>query len=165
MIQGTMIAMLLFMPGAMLGQDFNRMVDSLLTGTVEVIYPQELSQLMEREKRPILLDAREKDEFSVSHIPGSRWVGYSEFNAGKMDVGKDAEIVVYCSVGYRSERVGEQLKDQGYRNIRNLHGGIFGWKNSGYDVVDSSGNQTNKVHAYDKSWSKWLQKGEKILDE
>ena len=71
-------------------------------------------------------------------------------------------IVVYCSLGIRSEKISEKLKAEGYSNVRNLYGGIFEWKNKGFEVFDSEGKETEKVHAYSKSWSKWLKNGEKI---
>ena len=79
-------------------------------------------------------------------------------------VDKETTIVVYCSVGYRSEKVGERLKKAGFKKVLNLYGGIFDWVNKGFPVYDNSGNQTKKVHAYDKSWGKWLTKGEKIYE-
>ena len=46
----------------------------------------------------------------------------------------------------------------------NLRGGIFDWVNMGYPVYDKEGNETQKIHAYDKSWGKWLIKGEKVYE-
>lgn len=145
-------------------QNFDQMVDDLLSRSVEVIYPDSLQKIMEDRKLKIL-DARERSEFDVSHIKGAEWVGYDDFELNRVKADKNDEIIVYCSVGYRSEKVGEKLKDAGYKNVHNLYGGIFGWKNDGNDVVDSNGHATEKVHAYNKSWGKWLTSGEKVLDE
>lgn len=70
--------------------------------------------------------------------------------------------MVYCSIGVRSEQIGEQLKQVGYSNIKNLYGGIFEWKNTGNTVVDSLDNPTEKVHAFTKTWGKLLRKGNKV---
>jgi hypothetical protein len=69
---------------------------------------------------------------------------------------------VYCSVGYRSERIGEKLLKLGYTDVVNLYGGIFEWKNQGLDVYNSSNYPTDSVHTYNKSWGKWLVKGIKV---
>jgi predicted sulfurtransferase len=74
-----------------------------------------------------------------------------------------ASVVVYCSVGYRSERVGEHLLAMGFKDVKNLYGGIFEWVNNGQAIVDRNGKFTNQVHTYNKSWSKWLEKGIKIF--
>jgi len=112
-----------------------------------------------------ILDAREKEEFEVSHIKNSIYVGYNTFSAEKVTskiVDKNVPIVVYCSLGIRSETISEKLKDAGYTNIKNLYGGIFEWVNKGYKVYDSSQNETHKIHAFSKHWAKYLSKGEQV---
>ena len=115
----------------------------------------------------ILLDARETEEYNVSHLETAIHVGYDDFDINsvtKQIKDKSAVIVVYCSLGVRSEDIGEQLKKAGYTNIFNLYGGIFEWKNKGYSVYNSEEKLTEDVHAFSKAWSKWLLKGNKIYD-
>jgi len=115
----------------------------------------------------VILDSREMEEFEVSHIPSARYVGYKTFSSEVITSSipdKDTPIVVYCSLGIRSETISEKLKKVGYTNIQNLYGGIFEWKNKGYPVVDTDGKETENVHAYSKVWGKWLNKGVKVYD-
>ena len=77
---------------------------------------------------------------------------------------KNKEIIVYCSVGYRSERIGEKLLDMGYTKVYNLHGGIFDWKNQSQIVVNDLNLPTDSVHTYSKAWSIWLHKGIKVYE-
>ena len=115
----------------------------------------------------ILLDARETEEYNVSHLEDAIHIGYDDFDINsvtKQIIDKSAVIVVYCSLGVRSEDIGEQLKKAGYINIFNLFGGIFEWKNKGYSVYNSEEKLTEDVHAFSKAWSKWLLKGNKIYD-
>lgn len=110
----------------------------------------------------VFLDARERPEFDVSHLPGARWVGYDDFELSRVKgIPKSATIVVYCSVGYRSGKITGRLRKAGYTNVRNLYGGIFEWVNTGLAVEDAKG-PTPRVHAYDKDWGRWLRKGEKV---
>ena len=110
------------------------------------------------------LDARARNEFDVSRIKDAQWVGYDDFSLDRVkNVPKDQEIIVYCSVGYRSEKVSEHLIKAGYTNVHNLYGGIFEWKNQGNIVVDSANFETEKVHAYNKVWGVWLKEGEKVF--
>lgn len=115
---------------------------------------------------PILLDARQEKEYNVSHLQNAIRVGYDDFKIKetlkKLPKKKDAKIVVYCSLGIRSETVAYKLIQAGYTNIYNLYGGIFEWKNANFQVKDTLGNTTEKVHTFNKSWSKWLKKGEKV---
>ena len=114
-----------------------------------------------------ILDSREIEEYEVSHIPSARYVGYIRFSSKAISSSipdKDTPIVVYCSVGIRSETISEKLKKAGYTNIHNLYGGIFEWKNKGYPVIDPDGKETENVHAYSRVWGKWLNSGVKVYD-
>jgi rhodanese-related sulfurtransferase len=112
--------------------------------------------------KTIYLDAREAKEYVVSRIPGAIWVGYDNFDMKRVKANKNQKIVVYCSIGFRSEKICEKLIASGYKKSSNLYGGIFEWVNQGKPIVDSKGVSTNKVHAYDKIWGIWLNKGEKV---
>lgn len=115
------------------------------------------------ERTPVLLDARPAEEYDVSHIPKARRVGYDDFDLAKVkDLPKDTAIVVYCSVGYRSGKITDQLVKAGFTNVRNLYGGIFEWVNTGHVVVDDSGERTDRIHTYNKNWSRWALKGVKV---
>ncbi|MFN0176865.1 MAG: rhodanese-like domain-containing protein [Saprospiraceae bacterium] len=111
----------------------------------------------------IFLDAREPREYAVSHIAGAISIGYDHFDLENLptNLPKDHRIVVYCSVGYRSEKVAEKLQKAGFTNVSNLYGGIFEWANQGLPLVNHKG-VTNEVHAYSRSWGIWLKKGKKI---
>lgn len=111
----------------------------------------------------VILDARELEEYQVSHLLKSRFVGYNNFDLDNLkDLSKDAPIAVYCSLGIRSEDIAQKLRQAGYRNVFNLYGGIFQWKDKGFPVFDQNGKKTEKVHAYSEKWAKYLQNAEKI---
>lgn len=104
----------------------------------------------------LILDARERNEFELSHIPGAIWVGYDDFNFDRVsNLGDDKPVVVYCSVGYRSEKVGQKLQEK-FSTVYNLYGSIFEWANRSYPLVDKEGEPTQILHTYNKRWSKWV---------
>ena len=78
------------------------------------------------------------------------------------DIPKNATIVVYCTIGVRSEQVGARLKKMGYTNVYNLLGSIIEWVNQDNSIIDSGNNPTKKVHVYTDDYGKWLTKGEKV---
>ena len=113
----------------------------------------------------VLLDTREKSEYTVSHIKGAIYAGHETFkvsNISETIKDKDTPIIVYCSLGVRSEQIGKKLQKAGYTNIQNLYGGIFDWKNKNYPVVNTQNKETDSVHVYSKEWGKWLLKGKKV---
>ena len=117
-------------------------------------------------KNVYLLDARELNEYQVSHINQAMYVGHEKFSPktiAKANMQKQDTIVVYCSIGVRSEQIAEKIKALGYTNVYNLYGGIFDWKNKGGVVVDEQNNATENVHTYSKDWSSYLVKGKKIF--
>ncbi|MCI5055831.1 MAG: rhodanese-like domain-containing protein [Flavobacteriales bacterium] len=140
------------------GAAYGMMLKGLLSHSVNEITVPELR----KEKEVVLLDARELREFEVSHIKEALFVGYDNYDLSVLDeVPKEKRIVVYCSVGYRSEKIAEKIKALGYQDVSNLYGGIFEWKNQDGLVVNDRGH-TEDVHAYDKVWGVWLKKGRKI---
>lgn len=140
---------------------YDLMLKTLLSRKAPEISVQKASE----PNNSIFLDARAKKEYEVSHIKNAIWVGYDSFNIKPLEtISKDREIIVYCSVGYRSEKITEKLIKAGYKNVRNLYGGIFEWVNQSKPIFDSSDNLTLKIHAYNYMWGVWLNKGEKIYD-
>ena len=138
-------------------------LNQLNKGSVPYIQPKEVQQ----DSALVLLDTRKKEEFEVSALPGAHWVGYQQFDLEEFEKqwpDKSTPVVVYCSVGVRSEDIGEELMEAGYTQVRNLYGGIFLWKNQDLPVVDSLQQQTQRVHAFDKRWGKLLTKGEKVYE-
>ncbi len=129
--------------------------------SIEYVSVEELKKM----NGALLLDTRQKEEFEVSHLKNAFWTGYKEFDIDlltKKFPEKDTTVVVYCSIGVRSEDIGEKLKKAGYTNIKNLYGGIFEWKNKGNTVYDSTNTETERVHAFSKQWGKLLTKAEKV---
>ena len=138
---------------------YNILLRKLLNHNVPEITVDSLQKIV---NDVVLLDARESNEFKVSHITNARFVGYNNFNIDSVEImDKNTPIVVYCSVGYRSGKVAEKLIEKGFLNVQNLYGGIFEWKNNNNKVVDENG-VTDDVHPYSKSWGVWLKKGKKV---
>jgi rhodanese-related sulfurtransferase len=108
----------------------------------------------------LLVDVREPDEFATSHIQGARNVPLdgaapADFAAAFADVPKDREIVLYCSVGYRSSMAAERLHELGFEAVHNLEGSIFEWANDGRPLVDAAG-PAERVHPFDAEWARFL---------
>jgi rhodanese-related sulfurtransferase len=133
--------------------EFDKKVASWLSFTVPTISPDSLKHISDA----VILDAREKSEYNVSHIPNAIYIGYNAFEKKTLEtIAKDKPIVVYCSIGYRSEKIGEKLQKLGFTKVYNLYGSIFEWVNRGNEVVDNQGKVTKKVHTFNRNWSKWV---------
>lgn len=107
-------------------------------------------------QQPILLDARSEAEYTVSHLKQSQRIDPNQPDlAAFTGVSNDTPIVVYCSVGYRSARIAEQLGQAGFSRVYNLEGSIFQWANEGRPVCKND-RPTMLVHPYDTLWGRLL---------
>lgn len=138
-------------------QDIDAALENMLQHSVPVISTEQLTQIQSDEE-VVLLDSREEDEFKLSHLPQSLWVGYETFDLSTLaDIPKDKKIVVYCSIGVRSEKIAEQLVSAGFSDVYNLYGGIFAWANENKPLVNHHQQPTRNVHGYDQKWAKLLE--------
>lgn len=122
-------------------------------------------QNLKQNNKVVVLDSRELIEFKVSHIKGAILVGYDDFKLSSLpeSVNKNTPLVVYCTLGVRSGVIANELIERGYRDVKNLYGGISEWKNKDYVVVDSTQTPTENIHVYSKKWGKWLTKGNPVF--
>ena len=116
-----------------------------------------VEELKKNKQEYILLDARSKQEYEVSHIPGAIWIGENDYKMEDFaQLNQSKPVVVYCSVGYRSQLAGKDLQKFEFPKVYNLYGSIFEWANRSYPLVDSEGNYTNDLHTYNTNWAKWV---------
>ncbi|GAB5520693.1 MAG: rhodanese-like domain-containing protein [Rhodothermales bacterium] len=124
---------------------------------VQQVSVDSLASLLETDAEPLLLDIREVDEYAVSHLNGAMQVDPDAPVDVLAGVDKDALIVAYCSVGYRSSAFADRLREAGFSNVHNLEGSIFAWANAGYPVVRDT-LAIEVVHPYNKRWGLLLKR-------
>jgi len=89
------------------------------------------------DRRVVIVDVRETDEWDAGHIPGAVHVprGYLESRIEGAVRDREADVVLYCASGSRSALAAHTLKELlGYENVRSMTGGITLWKDRGYEV-------------------------------
>lgn len=116
----------------------------------------------------LILDARSEAEYAVSHLVEARRLDETTDLAivpALQSVSKDSQIVVYCSVGYRSAKVAQQLTKAGFQDVSNLEGGLFQWANerrtanlTHSGTLVQAGQPTHLVHPYSAVWKLLLDK-------
>jgi rhodanese-related sulfurtransferase len=117
-----------------------------------------LAQALEQDPAPLLIDSRAAEEYAVSHLPGARraqTVDEALTLLEGLEPGRD--VVVYCSVGYRSGYLARDLAAKDVANVRNLEGSIFEWANTGHPVYRGT-ERVEVVHPYDKKWGRFLRR-------
>ena len=75
----------------------------------------------------VLIDVREPWELNVCSIPGATSIPMRAIPARYPELPKDAELVLMCHHGVRSQQVAYFLERQGFTKLNNLAGGIAAW--------------------------------------
>lgn len=121
--------------------------------TVKQLSTNTLARWLEKDELNLqLIDTRKPEEYALSHLPNAQNV--PDLETAAKNLNPNLMIIAYCSVGYRSSRLAEQLQNLGYNQVWNLEGSIFQWANEGRSLVQKD-QPTQKVHPYSKKW-KWL---------
>ena len=83
-----------------------------------------------------LIDVRTQDEFDLGHIDGAINLDfYSEtFQNDILSLPKNENIVLYCRTNNRSSKTANILKENGFKEISVLEGGITEWVKNGNDI-------------------------------
>ena len=74
-----------------------------------------------------LVDVREPQEVRICSLPGSVQIPLRTLEGNLDRFSADDDIVVHCKTGARSAQAVRLLREAGFRNVRNLEGGIDRW--------------------------------------
>lgn len=107
-----------------LGATQEKKADSVPTITV-----QQLQSLMDSKEVFQLIDVRENEERQIVSIEGSTHIPKAQMFLPHVleQLAKETPIVVHCKMGGRSKAVLQKMTEQGFKNVRNLEGGIQAW--------------------------------------
>jgi adenylyltransferase/sulfurtransferase len=97
------------------------------------ITPRELAARMLEAADLDLIDVREPGEWDIAHLHGARLIPLDTLAGALGTLDRAREIVVMCRSGRRSATAVQQLQAAGFRNVKNLAGGILRWS----DDVDA----------------------------
>jgi adenylyltransferase/sulfurtransferase len=88
---------------------------------------EELKSRLDRGEKVLILDVRNPEEYQICRIPGSTLLPLPELPQRVGELDRDREMVVHCKSGMRSAKAVQFLRDQGFRRLKNLKGGILAW--------------------------------------
>ena len=108
--------------------------DYLSPTEINFISDSDLIEMQEIEY--ILLDVRTPDEFSSGFIKKAKNLDfYSEtFQNDLLSIDKSLPVVLYCRTNNRSTKTANILKQNGFKQISVLEGGITDWVKNGNDI-------------------------------
>ena len=82
-----------------------------------------------------VLDVRTAAEFAEGHIAGATNIPLDGLGALTGDLDPGQPLYVICRSGSRSAQASAQLVKAGFRDIRNVTGGMNEWQAAGYPVA------------------------------
>ena len=95
---------------------------NILNGKMTPLYWRELQQA--DLTKVTLVDVRTKDEYELGHIPRAVNVPLDEMRSRMKEIPSDKPVFLYCGVGLRGYLASNILKENGYKDVRNLIGGF-----------------------------------------
>ena len=99
---------------------------NVLNGKMTPLYWRELKDA--DLSQATLVDVRTADEFELGAIPGAINLPLNELREHLDKIPRDKPIWVYCGIGLRGYLASNLLKDNGFKNVRNLIGGLKTYK-------------------------------------
>jgi len=74
-----------------------------------------------------VLDVREPDEYQIAHIAGVSLLPLSQLAQRFSELDPDQEYYLHCKGGGRSMKALQFLRQQGFKRLKNVKGGINAW--------------------------------------
>lgn len=102
-------------------------VQSAVSSQDQIITVEELKAKLDRKEDFLLVDVRNLPEVEIATIKGSKLIPLPEIENRLNEFNTNGEIVLYCHKGMRSQRALEKLQAVGFKNLKNLVGGIDLW--------------------------------------
>lgn len=147
-----------FFPSAELAKEYRRLVlrYNKKTGARLISVPG-LKKWMKAGKKLVILDVRQGDEYEAATLPGAILVAPDKKKGWpKLDLPKDAQVIAFCTIGYRAGCAARAYEERLGRKIYTLDGGLIQWFNEGGIVVDGAGKTVNKIDAYMPDLEKYV---------
>lgn len=108
---------------------------------------QEFSHSLSSIQDKIILDVRTPDEYSGGHIQDAINIDWNngDFEQKTSSIDKNKTIMVYCLSGGRSSAAASYLRSAGYRDIKELDGGMMSWRAANLPVSMQQASQKKGI--------------------
>ncbi len=115
--------------------DYENFCGSANTGKVQSMNPDEVTvqQLKDALDHPGLgikvIDVRENDEYQIARISGTQLLPLSQLQRRFGELDPNQSYYLHCKAGGRSMQALQFLRQQGFKNLKSVKGGITAWSN------------------------------------
>jgi sulfur-carrier protein adenylyltransferase/sulfurtransferase len=93
------------------------------------VTPREVKSLLDKKEPFFFVDCRLPNEFAITKIDGAQLIPLQQLaqRFGELKPHKDEKVVVFCRSGGRSLQFAKVLKQQGFKDVKSMAGGILLW--------------------------------------
>jgi hydroxyacylglutathione hydrolase len=104
----------------------------LPSGSLAQISVHELHGMIKKKERVTIVDVRSANEFAAGHIEGAVNIPSPDLRTKYRGLKKDRPVALLCGTGHRSSLGASLLKNRGFKDVRNVAGGMTGYAAAGY---------------------------------
>jgi sulfur-carrier protein adenylyltransferase/sulfurtransferase len=94
---------------------------------IDEVIPQELKGRLDQGRAVVLLDVRQGWETQLCALAHATHIPMEEIEVRVDELDPELATVVYCHLGVRSAAVVDYLRQWGFRDVKNLAGGLDAW--------------------------------------
>ena len=113
---------------------------NILSGKMDPLYWREMQQV--DTSKVTLVDVRTSDEYSLGSIPGAVNIPLDDLRSRMVEIPIDRPVWLFCGVGLRGYLASNILKGNGYKEVRNLIGGLKTYKTAIAKIKTPTGFDT-----------------------
>jgi adenylyltransferase/sulfurtransferase len=93
------------------------------------VTPREVKSMQEHHEKFTFIDCRLPNEYAITNIPGADLLPLQELprRIGELKGHESDKIIVHCKSGGRSMQFTQLLRQQGFKNVKSMAGGVLLW--------------------------------------
>lgn len=98
-----------------------------MSNPIVYIHPVDVKERLKRGEKLTIVDVREDEEVATGKIPGAKHIRLNDLPQRYKEIDPGEETIMVCRSGNRSAVACEYLYGLGYRNVKNMMGGMNAW--------------------------------------
>jgi len=93
------------------------------------VTPREVKSKLDKGEKFVFIDCRLPNEYDITHIEGAKLIPLQQIGQHFAELKPHAneEVIVHCRTGGRSLQFTQLLRQQGFKNVKSMAGGILLW--------------------------------------
>jgi len=96
--------------------------------TVPFVQEIDIDTLESRSAETMVLDVREPEEYEHGHVPGAINLPQADLASRLDELPRACSLALICRSGARSLRAAQFLRQVGFEQVANVHGGTLAWR-------------------------------------